>query len=40
MNRGLSLERLVEMGPFAFIHPERQIDLAQVCTGSELQMDC
>lgn len=40
MNRVLSLERLVEMGPFAFIPPRRQIDLAQVRAGSALQMDC
>lgn len=30
MNRGLSQERLVEMGPLAFIPLERQTDLAQV----------
>lgn len=40
MNRGLSQERLVEMGPLAFIPPERQIDLAQVlrwqCTSNGL----
>lgn len=30
MNRGLSQEKLVEMGPFAFIPLERQRDLAQV----------
>ena len=30
MNRGLSQERLVEMGPLAFIPLERQPDLAQV----------
>lgn len=41
MNRGLSLERLVEMGSFLLLSlPMRQIDLAQVHAGSTLQMDC
>lgn len=40
MNRGLSQERLVEMGPLAFIPLERQTDLAKVlcwqCTSNGL----